>query len=169
MLVTLYFPKPGVFATRHTLKIEPTLWGLDVDVIWRKPEDVAAEFLAEGATVVLKTNVDIPPKKLFALRGAITCVSVLKYALMINDWRVITPFDLYRFLILRRGAKHEGRKIEDECTIRRRQEGSRQGDETSTATPARAPGQAGSGRAEAGERPTATDHSDTAARSGDAV
>ena len=167
MLVTIYFPEPGVFSQRYTMKIEPTLWGLDVDVIWRPPDEVAGEMLEQGATVVVKTTVDIPPKKLFALRGVISCVSVLKYALMINDWRVITPFDLYRFLILRRGAKHEGQI--DESYIRRRSQRPGQGDEGSTGTPARAPGSTGSGRAERKPSTAPADHIYPKARTGDTV
>ena len=34
-----------------------------------------------------------------AFKGLITCVSVAKYLLGITNWRIITPFQLYKFLM----------------------------------------------------------------------
>ena len=149
MLVTIYFPKPGVFSIRHTMKVEPTFWGIDLDVIWRRPEDVAQDYLKEGATAVLKTTVDIPPEKLFAFRGAITCVSVIKAALVINDFRVITPFDLYRHLVVRRGAKQEKVICDGQSVREERANGPGQGNEAGPGATARKAGQARAGGTEA--------------------
>lgn len=99
LLMTIYFPEPSVFARRYTLVFEPTAWGLEMDVVWRDPEAVARDYWRAGCTAIVKTSVTVPPLRVFAVRGSITCVSLIKAVLGIFDWRIITPRHLFRRLM----------------------------------------------------------------------
>ncbi len=99
MLVALYHPSPNAFARRYTLRIEVLPWGLDYDVLWQTPEEVAEGYYKAGVTAIVRHTVELPPARMFAFRGVITCVSVLKAALAIKNWRIITPKQLFKHLI----------------------------------------------------------------------
>lgn len=103
LLITIYFPEPNVFASRYTMRVEPTAWGLDLDVVWRSPEAVIADYLEHGCTAVLRMDRTLQPQKTLSLRGLISCVSVLKAALGLDGWWVITPYQLFSALV-REGA-----------------------------------------------------------------
>lgn len=104
MLVAIYHPWPHAFARRYTMLVEPTAWGLHLDVLWQAPDEVAATYYQQGATAIVKQTVNLPPNRLFAIRGVISCVSVLKAALGIKNWRILTPYGLFAYL-LRSGAE----------------------------------------------------------------
>lgn len=104
MLVSIYHPYPHAFAMRYTMLIEPTAWGLHADVYWLPPEDVAAALGKQGATAIVKQTVNLPPPRIFTFRGLITCVSLIKACLGIKNWRIITPKQLFEYLI-RDGAE----------------------------------------------------------------
>lgn len=118
LLISIYFPAAGVFARRYTMVVNPCGWGLHVDVIWRTPEQIVAEFVAEGCTAVLQQTVELPPPQPFILRGVFTCVSVIKAALGLRNWRVVTPYGLFRFM-LANGATVIFRRSDDDGHIQK--------------------------------------------------
>lgn len=52
--------------------------------------------LIESGRHVVETETRCAP---IAFHGGITCVSIAKYILGITNWRIITPFQLYKFLM----------------------------------------------------------------------
>jgi hypothetical protein len=98
LLMTLYYPEPNAFAQRCTAQFSAVGSSIDLDVFWRTPENVAAEYARSGVTAIVKITVELPPARPFTLRGAITCVSVIKSALGIRDWKLITPRQLFLYL-----------------------------------------------------------------------
>jgi hypothetical protein len=114
----LYFPSVGTMARQYTLKIEPTTWGIDVDVGWQSVDDVAQAALAAGATSVLEFSVDTPPPWGYVPRGVLSCVSVIKAVLGLRAWWVVTPEQLHRLLV-RRGANEVRRHGKPETAIHR--------------------------------------------------
>lgn len=78
-----------------TLIVNPLAGGIRVD--WA-PFDPAACALAcvEAGLVVAEGDTKI--NLCYKWRGLITCVSVVKALIGLNDWRIITPYQLYRRL-----------------------------------------------------------------------
>src|SRR5678815_3732701 len=99
LIITLYFPRMHALATRYSLIVNPCGWGLHLDVVWRTPEAIVAEFIEAGVSAVVRANVDLPPDKPYILRGVFSCVSVIKAALGLRNWRIITPYGLFRFMV----------------------------------------------------------------------
>lgn len=100
LMVPAYFPEPGLMADVFTQKIEAARWGVDIDVWWADPEDVAQEFYAIGATAIVAVDVIVPPKGLPWLpRGPISCVTLTKAVLGLKAWNLWTPKQLFGYLL----------------------------------------------------------------------
>lgn len=104
LLVPAYYPEIGPMADRHTIKIEPMSWGMDIEVFWEDIDFIAEEYLKSGVTAVVKYYVEKPPKRPgYVPRGVITCVSVLKSFLGIRAWRIWTPWQLFVYMLCHSG------------------------------------------------------------------
>lgn len=104
VMVPAYWPEPGLMATTVTMKIEPLKWGIDTEVWWEPPEVIAQAFLDAGATAVVAFPVENPPSEGYVFRGLFTCVVVVKAVLGINNWRLWTPWQLFRYLLRNNGT-----------------------------------------------------------------
>ena len=97
--------EPGLLTPQWTLKYEPLANHFDVDLWYQDPMTTAETYLADPlVTDILKMNIRIVSKSEFAPRGIMTCISCAKYAMSIRAWWVMTPKQLY-FYMLRKGAK----------------------------------------------------------------
>jgi len=92
-------------AERFTMKIEALRWGVDSAVWWQSPEVVADAFLEAGVTAIVEFPFTSPPEYAKPTRrGALTCVSLTKATLLIDEWKVWTPKQLFAYLV-----RHGGR------------------------------------------------------------
>ena len=97
-----WFTRPGfrhVFALRSTklgtVILNPLLSSIFVEWV---PFDVEACAIAcrrRGWKVV---RVENKTQKDYGLRGLITCVSVIKAAIGLKRWWIVTPYQLYKYL-----------------------------------------------------------------------
>lgn len=90
-------------APRITLKMEAQSSNIDFDVWHADPKEVAEAFLP-FSTDILQITLPFKTSLRYYPRGIITCVSIVKSAMDIKAWRVLTPEHLYRYL-LKIGAK----------------------------------------------------------------
>lgn len=104
IISVVYFPEPGLAADRYCLKVEPLQWGIDTAVWFADPDVVVQAFYRAGVTAVVEYDADFPPAAVYIPRGIFTCVSTVKAVLGLRNWRVWTPWHLYRHLI-RHGAR----------------------------------------------------------------
>ncbi|MDD9904801.1 MAG: hypothetical protein OXT06_14620 [Rhodospirillaceae bacterium] len=118
LMLPAYHPAPGLMADRYTLKIEPLRWGIDTEVWWHDPEEVAQHFLDLNVTAVVALDVTTPPPGVpFIPRGLMTCVTVIKAALGIRAWHIWTPKALFRYVL----HHHNGTLVQRETDGRHRQ------------------------------------------------
>ncbi len=105
-MLPVYHPEPGLMAECFTMKIESLFWGVDTAVWWRTPHEIAGAFSkAKGVTEIVEFPFHSPgPDPQLQWRGPLTCVTLTKAALMINDWKVWTPKQLFGYLV-----RHGGR------------------------------------------------------------
>jgi len=96
------FTRPGfrhVFALRSTklgtVMLNPLLSSIFVE--WF-PYDVEACAIACRRRGWLVVRVENKTQKDYGLRGLITCVSVIKAAIGLNRWWIVTPYQLYKHL-----------------------------------------------------------------------
>ena len=115
IMLPVYYPEPGLMAEVFTKKIESLRWGVDTAVWWRSPEVVSKAFYEAGVTAIVEFPFSIPPKnpRDVVWRGPLTCVTLTKAILQINDWRVWTPKQLFAYLVRHGGsiASHENLKV----------------------------------------------------------
>ena len=105
LMLPVYYPEPGLMAEVFTMKIEPLRWGVDTAVWWASPDRVSSSFYEEGVTAIVEFPFSTPPRPLRSTRrGPITCVTLTKAILQINDWKVWTPKQLFAYLV-RNGGK----------------------------------------------------------------
>ena len=104
VMIPAYWPEPGLMATCVTMKVEPLKWGIDTEVWWEHPEIVAQAFLDAGATAVVAFPVKAPPTEGFVFRGLFSCVVIVKAVLGVKNWRVWTPWQLFRYLLRHGGT-----------------------------------------------------------------
>ena len=106
VIIPIPYPEPGLMASKFSLKIEPLSWGIDTEVWFAEP-DVVIESFAKldnvSAIVSYTFETPGPPKALQGLRGLLTCVSVIKALLGIENHRVWTPGHLFRYILRNRG------------------------------------------------------------------
>lgn len=88
---------------RNTVKLEGQSSNIDIDVWYADPLEVAEAFLPL-ATDILRITLPFKTTFTYRPRGIITCVSIVKSAMDIHKWNVLTPEHLYRHL-LNTGAK----------------------------------------------------------------
>lgn len=93
-----YNGTPGLMTPRNTIKIEAQCSNLDLDVWYADPMEVAEAFLPLS-TDILRISLPFRTKPSYSPRGIITCVSIVKAVMDINEWRVLTPRQLYRHLL----------------------------------------------------------------------
>jgi hypothetical protein len=105
LMLPAYYPEPGLMAEVFTMKIESLYWGVDTAVWWRSPEVVASAFMEAGATAIVEFPFTTPPANPSRTwRGQMNCVTLTKAALLIDDWKVWTPKQLFAYLV-----RHGGR------------------------------------------------------------
>lgn len=108
LMLPVYYPEPGLMAERFTMKLESLFWGVDTDVWWRPPEVVADAFLEAGATAIVKFPFTTPPKDArLTWRGPMTCVTLTKATLLIDEWKVWTPRQLFVYLVRNGGQLYQ--------------------------------------------------------------
>ena len=90
-------------APRITLNMEAQSSNIDFDVWHADPKEVAEAFMP-FSTDILQITLPFKSSLKYYPRGIITCVSIIKSAMDIKAWRVLTPEHLYRYL-LKIGAK----------------------------------------------------------------
>ena len=101
----LYVGEPGLLTPRWTLKFEPLANHFDIDLWYADPDEVAASFLQKPEiTDILKIQLLFRTGSEFVPRGVMNCVSSVKACIGVRAWHIITPKQLYNFLI------HEGAK-----------------------------------------------------------
>jgi hypothetical protein len=101
---------PGLMHTRWTLKVEASRCLLDLDYWFADPDEVAAAFLEDDSVVdIMAVTVDVDAAKAYVPRGLMTCVSVVKAALQVGEWWVLTPRQLREYLL-----QHGGRSLREE-------------------------------------------------------
>lgn len=88
----------------HSLVINPLTWGVQCDVIFERPADLAQEALREGATCVVRMPVDQKFDREYIPRGLFTCVTLIKSILGVAAWYVWTPEHLARYLLRHGGS-----------------------------------------------------------------
>ena len=93
-----YYDSPGLMAPRITLKMEAQSSNIDFDVWHADPNEVAAAFLP-FSTDILRITLPFKTSLRYSPRGIITCVSIVKSAMDIKAWQVLTPEELYRYLL----------------------------------------------------------------------
>ena len=95
--------EPGLMTEQWTIKAEPLGSHVDIDLWFVEPHEAAKEYLKEEKTTdILKFNVRLQAQG-FVPRGIITCVSVVKGVMGQRAWWILTPLQLYYYL-LRKGA-----------------------------------------------------------------
>lgn len=105
LVLPAHYPEPGLMAEVFSMKIEYLRWGVDAAIWWRPPEVVAKAFLDAGVTAIIEFPFTAPndhPR--FVKRGLMTCVTLTKAILQIDDWKVWTPKQLFAYLV-----RHGGR------------------------------------------------------------
>ena len=108
LMLPAHYPEPGLLSDRYTIKIEPQAWGIDWAMWWEDPEEIARQWAVNGETVV-RISVAVPPAdNWFRPRGIITCVSVVKAMLGIHNWRLLTPWHLFLYLVREGGEIIQG-------------------------------------------------------------
>lgn len=100
------WPAPGLLATNFTIKAEPLSWGVDHQLFYAEPEDVARGFVDAGATCAVRVTLTLPPTRddVVIYRGVYTCVAAVKAAMGLRCWWVWTPRQLCRYLLAHCGA-----------------------------------------------------------------
>ena len=78
---------------------------VNVNLLPLTAEQAAEEFLSNGATAAIRFKVSKKFTREFVPRGLLTCVSLIKAILGISAWYVITPDDLYRWLLKNNGER----------------------------------------------------------------
>ena len=99
VLVPVQYPRVGLMSTTWAMKFEPTTWGVDVDLLYEHPENLARMAVKQGASAVVAVNVVTPPDRLYALRGLLNCVVFVKAVLGVRAWWVVSPLALFRYLV----------------------------------------------------------------------
>lgn len=84
------------------MKIEPLAWGVHATYLDVPLMDAIKEAAESDITALISITVDYRTVSKKALRGPITCVSVIKALLGVNNLR-FTPKMLYKYL-----CKHDG-------------------------------------------------------------
>lgn len=96
--------EPGLMTPQNTLKAEPLGSYIDFDLWFVEPHEAAKAYLQEEkVTDILKFNTKMQTATGFIPRGIITCVSVIKGVMGQRAWWILTPRQLYYYL-LRKGA-----------------------------------------------------------------
>lgn len=96
----VWYPDKGLLSDRYSMKHEVTSRRTDIAVWWASPDEVAASFLdLEEVTDILRVRVDIDREIGYIPRGMLTCVSGTKSLLGVRAWWVLTPKQLYRYLL----------------------------------------------------------------------
>lgn len=115
ILKPTYFPERALTATVTTLKLEPTALYLDWQHWGGPPEAHVQELLTHEETkAIIAVRIETPPRHSSAvpgLRGMMTCVSVVKYALGIRAPLVWTPKALCDYLVRHRNGQPVQREI----------------------------------------------------------
>lgn len=104
VVLPVYFPKPGLMATRWSMTIEATGWGIVADLHYADPFEAAQEFYDRGGFSVIEIDIVTPPKRLISFGGLRSCVSVSKSILAMRAWWVLTP-RAFRAYLLRSGGR----------------------------------------------------------------
>lgn len=108
LMLPVYYPEPGLMAEVFTEKIESLFWGVETAVWWEHPDNAAKAFLELGVTVIVKYPFTSPPPDLkLKARGPLTCVTLTKAALMIDDWKILTPKALFKYLVRHGGSVYQ--------------------------------------------------------------
>lgn len=104
-----YWPEPGPFSRRFTIKAEHTPGGVYQDFTLLDPDDVLAIVKQTRPTDVLSLSVRVQRNRMRYF-GLLNCVTVVKAALNIHAPWCLTPSQLHRRLVMM-GAKScmEGR------------------------------------------------------------
>jgi len=83
-----------------TLKINPLSNNIKIDYIPSPVKEVADYFAShEQAKDIVKIKLPLAEHLGYTFRGIITCVSIIKAALGIRAWFIITPQQLRRYLL----------------------------------------------------------------------
>ncbi len=89
---------------RDTMKMEPMATFTHMDYWMEDPENIAVEFIKQHQVKdIIKVRMRLKSDGVI-FRGIITCVSIVKAAMGIKAWWVMTPQQLRRYL-LRHGGK----------------------------------------------------------------
>lgn len=108
LMLPVYYPEPGLMAEVFTMKVEGLRWGVDTAIWWRDPDTVAKAFHEAGVTAIVEYPFTSPPgNPRHIKRGPMTCVSLTKAVLQIDDWKVWTPKQLYAYLVRHGGRLHK--------------------------------------------------------------
>nr|AKH47357.1 hypothetical protein [uncultured marine virus] len=96
--------EPGLLTPEWTIKFEPLAPHFDTDIWFMDPVDAVTSYINDpGVTDILKINLKFQTAEAFIPRGIITCVSAVKCAMGLRAWHILTPKQLY-FYLLRKGA-----------------------------------------------------------------
>lgn len=99
MLIPVYFPAQSLLAQRYVIKLEVSLGRLDVDIWWNTPEDAIRHVQNNGAHSILRLTTEPSYDRRLPIRGLISCVSVIKAVYGLENWRIITPYQLYENML----------------------------------------------------------------------
>jgi len=103
VIIPVYFPEPSLMAEQYAMKIESLAWGVDTE-IWWSPVSKCLDHVRPDATAIVSFTVTLPPSKNSLVQGPLSCVSLAKAQLAIRDWKIFTPYQLFRWLV-RHGGK----------------------------------------------------------------
>ncbi len=114
LMLPVYYPEPGLMAEVFTMKIEFLRWGVDTAVWWQSPDVVSAAFYEVGVTAIVEFPFTSPPENTrLTWRGQISCVTLIKAILQINDWKVWTPKQLFAYLVRNGGTLNQPLRISE--------------------------------------------------------
>lgn len=102
MLIPVYYPEASISSQQYVMRLEYTARGVDLEIIWDDIENTLKAIPEH--TDVLKYKVVTDLNQYTRLRGMLNCVSLTKATCLIQNWRIVTPFHLYRWMRMN-GAK----------------------------------------------------------------
>lgn len=84
-----------VFEDKVCVSVNPLIWGIQVSIYDCSLDDYIKEI---DATAIYTLDIDYKPVDNTKYRGLYSCVSITKAMLGINDWKILTPKQLAKYL-----------------------------------------------------------------------
>lgn len=98
LIQTAYMGEPGLLTPKICMKIESLANMIDTEVWNATPEEIVEGFLPR-VTDILRISLRIKSGRGYIPRGITTCVSVPKAVMGIKAWWILTPKQLYNYLL----------------------------------------------------------------------